>query len=132
MGVHALDHARVEPDACREGEVPIAGAPEVDPDGLKAVGHSEEVLGGVHDVRRYAERPAQDVGRPTRKDGQRGVAPNQPVRGLVHRAVPAERDDDVVALGGRLAADLRRVRARLGINRLDGVAPLQRIDHQVL
>ncbi len=55
----------------------------------------------------------------------------QAVGGFVDGAVAAERDDDVVALVRGLAAQLGRVAARLGVDRVDLEAALQRVDDEV-
>ena len=57
--------------------------------------------------------------------------PRQAVGRLVHGAVAAERHHHVVALGGRLAADLGGVVGLLGVHGLDRVARLERVDHEV-
>jgi hypothetical protein len=89
------------------------------------------VLGRVDDVIGDPERPRPDVGRSARQRGQRRLRAHQPVGRLVDRAVAAEGDHHVVALARRLAADLRRVLALLGVDRLDRVARLERVDDQV-
>ena len=76
--------------------------------------------------------PAEDVRRAARQAGQRRVRADEAVGGLVDRAVAAEGDDDVVALRGGLAGQLGRVVLRLGVDRLDGVAALERVHDEVL
>ena len=132
MRVDPLDDAGVEPDARGEHEVAAVDDARVDPPRLEVVGDPQQVLGRVDDVVRDAEHPAEDVGRAARQAGQRRVRADEAVRRLVHGAVAAERHDDVVALGGRLAAEHRRVVARLGVDRLDGVAALERVHDEVL
>ena len=63
---------------------------------------------------------------------RRDVGAGEAVGDLVQRAVAAEGDDDVVAALAGLAADLDRVVLRLGVDRLDVVAALKRVDDQVL
>ena len=75
---------------------------------------------------------AVDVRRAAGQAGQRGVGPGQAVRGLVDGAVAAERDDDVVALGRGLAAQLGRVVAALGVDGVDLVAALEGVDDEAL
>ena len=62
----------------------------------------------------------------------RDIRAGQPVGDLVQGAVTAERDDDVVAAVARLAADLDRVLRGLGVDGLDLVAGLERVDDEVL
>jgi hypothetical protein len=56
----------------------------------------------------------------------------EPVRRLVDGAVAAEHDDDVVALGGRLPAELARVAALAGVDRVDLVAALEGVYDEAL
>ena len=58
--------------------------------------------------------------------------PIRPLAASFIGAVAAERDDHVVALGGRLAAEVGGVALRLGVDRLDGVAALERVHDEVL
>ena len=62
----------------------------------------------------------------------RDVGAGEAVGDLVQGPVAAEGDDDVVAAVADLAADLGRVVLRLGGDRLDLVAALQRVDDEVL
>ena len=62
----------------------------------------------------------------------RDAGAGEAVGDLVQRAVAAEGDDDVVAAVAGLAADLDRVVLRLGVDRLDVVAALERVDDEVL
>jgi hypothetical protein len=96
------------------------------------VGEAQEVLGGVDDVGRDAEHPAVDVGRAARQRRKRGGGVRQAVGRLVDRPVASERDHNVVALVGRLAAQHGRVVAALGVHRVDLVAALEGVDDEVL
>ena len=129
--VDARDHARVQPDPGREDEVALARPAQVHPPRVEVVGQPEQVLGGVHDVVGDSERAAPDVGGAARQAGERRVGAHQPVGGLVHGSVAAEGHHGVVALGGRLAADLGGVLAPLGVHGLDLVAGLERVHHEV-
>jgi hypothetical protein len=131
VAIHALDHRGVEADAGGEHEVAPARPAQVDAEGLELVGHPQQVLGGVDHVVGDSQRARPDVGRPARQGGQRRLRPDQPVGGLVDGAVAAERHHHVVALAGGLARDLRGVVALLGVDRLDRVARLERVDDQV-
>jgi hypothetical protein len=130
--VDALHHARVEPDSRGEGEMALARYAEVDAAGLEAVGHAEEVLGGVDDVVGDAERAAEDVGGAAGEGGEGGVGSGEAVGGLVDGSVAAEGDDHVVALVGGLAAELGGVGLGLGVDGVDLVAALEGVDDEVL
>jgi hypothetical protein len=132
VAVDLLDDAGVEAHAGGEGEVALAGYPEVHALGLEAVGHAEEVLGGVDHVVGDAECPAEDVGGAAGQGREGGVGAGQAVGGLVDGAVAAEGDDHVVALFGRLPRELGCVGLGLGVDRVDLVAPLEGVDDQVL
>ena len=69
---------------------------------------------------------------PPGEHGERRARARQPVGGLVHRAVAAERHHDVEGLPGRRRDELDRVPAALGLDRLHVVAALERVDHEVL
>ena len=131
VGVDALDHARVEAEAGGEGEAAAVDDAEVDLARAPVVGHREQVLGRVDEVAGDAEHLAEHVGRAARQAAQRGGGAEQAVGGFVDRAVAAEGDDDVVALVRGLAAELGRVAARLGVDRVDLEAALQRVDDEV-
>ena len=90
------------------------------------------MLGRVDDVVGDPERAGDDVGRAAGEDRDRDVGAGEAVGDLVQGPVAAEGDDDVVAAVDRLAADLGRVVLRLGRDRLDLVAALERVDDQVL
>ena len=90
------------------------------------------MLGCVDDVCRDPEHAAVDVGAAAGQASQRRSRPGKPVGRLVHGSVPTEGDDRVVALLGRLAADLGRVIAAFGVDGVDGVAPPQGGDDEVL
>jgi len=68
---------------------------------------------------------------PPGKARQRRLRSGEPIGGLVDGAVAAEGHDDVVSLARRLAADLGGVIALLGVDGLDCVARLQRVDDEV-
>ena len=127
----ALDDGRVDPVAARVREGAPVGRAEVDLARAPVVGHAEQVLGRVDDVAGDAEHLAQDVRRAAGQAGDRRGAAGEAVGDLVDGPVAAEGDDDVVALAGRLAAQLGRVAARLRVDRLDLVAPVQRGDDEV-
>ena len=99
--------------------------------GLPVVGHRQQVLGRVDGVAGDAEHLAEHVGRAAGQAGQRRGGAEQAVGRFVDGAVAAEGDDHVVALVGRLAAQLGGVAAGLGVDRVDLEAPLQRIDDEV-
>ena len=126
-----LTTARVDPVAARVGEGAPVGGAEVDLARAPVVGHAEQVLGRVDDVAGDAEHLAQHVRRAAGQAGDRRRAAGEAVGDLVDRPVAAEGDDDVVALAGRLAAQLGGVAARLRVDRLDLVAPVQRGDDEV-
>jgi hypothetical protein len=132
MAVDALDHARVEPRAGGEGEPALVHARDVDRPRRPGVGQREQVLGGVDHVVGDAEHAHVDVGRAAGQHAQRRVGPRQAVDHLVDRPVAAERHDDVVALARGLAAELGRMALALGVDRLDLVAALERVDHEAL
>ena len=132
VGVDALDDRGVEPGAAGEDEAAPVGDPEVDAAGAEVVGEPEQVLGRVDDVVGDPERAADDVGRAARQHGDGDVGAGEPVGDLVQRPVAAEGDDDVVAAVAGLAPDLGRVALRLGVDRLDLVAALERVDDEVL
>ena len=98
--------------------------------GAEVVGEAEQVLGGVDDVVRDAERAADDVRRATRQHRHRDARAREAVGDLVEGAVAAERNDDVVLADARLAADLDRVRPCLGADGGDVVAALERVDDE--
>ena len=100
--------------------------------GVQSSARPQQVLGRVDDVARDAEHLAVDVGRAAGQRGQRGGGVRQAVGGLVDGAVPAEGDDDVVALLRGLAAQDGRVVAPLRVHRVDLVAALQGVDDEVL
>jgi hypothetical protein len=89
------------------------------------------VLGGVNDVVRHPQGPADDVGRAARQDRNRHLGSRQTVDDLVQRPVAAEGDDHVVAPVERLTPDLGRMVLRLRRHRFDVEAPLQRVHNQV-
>ena len=99
--------------------------------GAPVVGQREQVLGRVDELAGDAEHLAEDVGRAAGQAGQRGGGAEQAVGGLVDGAVAAERDDDVIALVGRLAAHLGGVAAGLGVDGVDLEAALQRVHDEV-
>ena len=68
---------------------------------------------------------------PPGSTGERRRRPREAVGRLVDRPVAAEGDHGVVALAGRLAAELDRVALALGVDRVDVVAPLQRVEDEV-
>ena len=110
----------------------IVDLAEVDLARLPVVGQRQQVLGRVDDVVGDAQRAADDVGRAARQHRDRDVGPREPVGDLVQRPVAAKGDDHVVAVVAHLAPDLGRVVLRLGVDRLDLIAALQRVDHEVL
>ena len=120
------------PGAAGEDEAAAVGDPEVDLARLEAVGEPEQVLGRVDDVVGDPERAGDDVGRAAGQDRDRDVGAGEAVGDLVQGPVAAEGDDEVVAAVARLAADLGRVVLRLGRDRLDLVAALERVDDEVL
>ena len=132
MGVDPLDHARVEPDAGGEQELAVVDHADVDAPRAPVVGDLQQVLGRVDDVGRDPEHPAVDVRAPAGQAAQRRVRAGEAVGRLVDGPVAAERDDDVIALARRLAAQLGRVVAGLGVDRVDVVAAAQRVDDEVL
>ena len=132
MGVDALDDAGVEPDPRGEQEMALVDARYIHRAGLPLVGQPQQVLGGVDDVGRDSQHPAVDVRTPSGEGAQGGLRSDQAVGRLVDGAVPAERDDHVVALACRLAAQRGGVVARLGLDRLDLIAPAQRVYDEVL
>ena len=132
VGVDPLDHGRVDPDPAGEDEVAVVDHAEVDLARRPLVGQRQQVLGRVDDVVGDAERAADDVGRAAGQHRDRHVGAGEAVGDLVQRPVAAEGDDHVVAVVADLAADLGRVVLRLGRDRLDLIAPLQRVDDQVL
>ena len=73
----------------------------------------------------------EHVGRAARQAAQRGGGAEQPVGGFVDGAVAAEGDDHVIALVRGLAAQLGGVPARLGVDRVDLEAALQRVHDEV-
>src|SRR5207248_5793346 len=81
---------------------------------------------------RDSERAAEDVRRAAGQARERHVRADQPVRGLVDRAVAAEGDHDLVARVGRFAGQLGRVRLGLRVDRVDLVAALERVYDEVL
>ena len=89
------------------------------------------MLGRVDDVAGDAEHLAEHVGRAAGQAAQRGGGAEQAVGGFVDGAVAAERDDHVIALVRGLAAELGGVPARLGVDRVDLEAALQRVDDEV-
>src|SRR5581483_10323124 len=119
-------------DPAGEDEVAAVTPAEVDLARPEVVREADQVLGRIDYVVRDTEGPADDVGRAAGKDGDRHVGPCQAVCDLVEGAVTAEGDHEVVTAGPRLAADLDRVLRRLGVDRLDVVASLERVDDQVL
>ena len=132
MGVDPLDHGCVQPDPAREDEAAAVATAEVDLAGPEVVGEPDQVLGGVDHIIGDAERPADHIGRSAGKDGDGHVGPGQPVGHLVEGSVAAKGDDDVVAAVAGLPADLDGVLRGLGVDRLDVVAGLERVDHEVL
>ena len=90
------------------------------------------MLGGVDDVIGDAEGAADDVGGAAGEHRDGDIGAGEPVGDLVQRAVAAEGDNDVIAAVAGLAADLDRVLGGLGVDRLDVVAGLERVDDQVL
>ncbi len=131
VGVDALDDARVEAEAGGEREAAAVDDAEVDLARAPVVGHRQQVLGRVDDVAGDAEHLAEHVRRAARQAAQRGGGAEQAVGGFVDGAVAAERDDHVVALVRGLAAQLGGVPARLGVDRVDLEAALQRVDDEV-
>ena len=131
VGVDALDHARVEAETRGEREAAAVDDAEVDPARVPVVGHREQVLGRVDQVAGDAEHLAEHVRRAAGQAAERGGGAEQAVGGFVDGAVAAERDDHVIALVGGLAAQLGGVPARLGVDRVDLEAALQRVDDEV-
>ena len=83
-------------------------ATEVDRPWLPVVGQPEQMLGRIDDIARDTEDPAVDVRAAPGQAAERRVGTDEPVRRLVQGAITAECDDDVIALSGRVAADLSR------------------------
>jgi hypothetical protein len=130
--IDTLDHGGVEPGAGGEREPAVVHAPDVDRARLPDVGEPQQVLGGVDDLGGDAEHAAVHVRGAAGQAGERGVRAGEPVGGLVDGAVAAERHDDVVALRGRLAAQLDRVPLALRVDGLDGEPPLEGVHDEVL
>ena len=100
--------------------------------GPPVVGDLEQVLGGVDDVGRDSQHAAVDVGSPTGEAAQCRARAGEPVGRFVDGAVAPEGHDDVVALARGLAAQLGRVIAGLGVDRVDVITAPQRVDDQIL
>jgi hypothetical protein len=131
VGVDAGDDRGVEAQARREEEAALVDHRHPDLARLPVVGDAQQVLGRVDDVVGDPEHPGVHVGRAARQAGERRRGAAQAVGRLVDRAVAAERDDDVVALAGRLARQRGGVVARLGVDRVNVVTPLQGVHHEV-
>src|SRR5204862_7059047 len=114
VAVDAPDDRSVEAIARREGEPAPVDARQVDLPWAPGVREPQEVLGGIDDVARYAEHAVEDVGRAAGEARERGVRAGEAIGCLVHRAVAAEGDDDVVSLLRGLAAERRGLPAALG------------------
>ena len=132
VGVDTLDHGCVDAGAAGEDEVAVVGQSEVDLARPPLVGHGQQVLGRVDDVVGDAKRAADDVGRAAGNHRDRHVGPRQPVDHLVQRPVAAKGNNHVVAVIAYLPPDLGRMVLCLGLDRFHLVAPLQRVDHEVL
>ncbi len=132
MSIDALYDHRVKAGAAGEDEVTAACKTQVDLPRLEVVGQAQEVLGGIDDIARDAEAPADDVRRAAGEHRHRDVGAGESVCDLVEGPVAAECDDDVVAAVDRFAADLRGMVLRLGHDRLDLVAALEGVDDEVL
>ena len=90
------------------------------------------MLGRVDELAGDPEHLAEHVRRAARQAGRAAWAePTQAVGRFVDRAVAAEGDDHVIALVRGLAAELGRVAARLGVDRVDLEAALQRVDDEM-
>jgi hypothetical protein len=70
-------------------------------------------------VERNAQRAREDVREAAWDAGERGLGPDETARGSANRAVAPERDDEVVAVGGRRPAQLGRLGGRAGRHRVD-------------
>ena len=104
---------------------------EVDATGTPVIGEREQVLGGVDQLAGDAEHLGEHVRRAARQAAQRRGGAEQAVGGFVDRAIAAERDDHVIALVRGLAAQLGRVAAGLGVDRVDLEPALQRIHDEM-
>ena len=80
VGVHPLDHARVDAEARGEGEAAAVDDPQVDLARAPVVGHREQVLGGVDELAGDAEHLAEHVRRAAGQAGERGGrSPSSPL-----------------------------------------------------
>ena len=131
VGVHPLHHARVDAEPRGEREAAAVDDAEVDLARAPVIRHRQQVLGGIDDVAGDPEHLAEHVRRAARQAAQGGRRAEQAVRGFVDGAVAAERDNDVVVLVRRLAAELGGVAARLGVDRVDLEATLERVHDEV-
>src|SRR5439155_22373342 len=96
------------------------------------VGQTQQVLGGIHDLRGNPEQAAVHVRGAAGEAAQRGGGDGEAVGGFVDRAVAAEGHDHVEALVRGLARQRSGVPTVLRVHRLHLVAPAQGVYDEVL
>ncbi len=105
--VRLLQHLRVEPGACHDGEVLAVDRADVE----RPPGVAQSDRDGLFDVLGDLEMGCEQVGRSGGRDRERHAGPGEHVDAPLHRAVAAPRDHELGALAQRALDHLRRLAA---------------------